>query len=177
MRILSIVLALLSLLGSARATTLQKMGLDEIARKSTVIVRARVLGSAGAVRGQDIYTFYQLQVVEDLRATGRRQVEVAVPGGAARGLRQIVSGAPRLNPGEEYVFFLWTSPSGLTQVIGLSQGLLSVQKDVAGNPVVARPPTSELMLDKNGRPVSDQAVWMQLTELRARIQSALSTGK
>ena len=177
MRIGSIALALMSLLNSAGATTLQKLGLDEIIQKSTAIVRVKALGSAGALRGQDIYTFYQLQVVEDFRGTGLRQIEVAVPGGTAGGLRQIVSGAPQLNPGQEYVLFLWTSPSGLTQVIGLSQGLFAVQRDAAGNPAVARPPTSELMLDKAGHPVSDQAVWMQLSELRARIQNTLPTGK
>ena len=166
-----------SMLGPARATTLQKLELDEIIRVSTAIVRAKVVGSAGAVRWQDIYTFYQLQVLEDFRSAGRRQVEVAVPGGAAQGQHQLVAGAPQLTPGEEYIFFLWTSPSGLTQVIGLSQGLFRVEPDADGNPVVGRGAVSDLMLDRSGRVVGDRAVSMRLTELRTRIRSVRLGGK
>jgi hypothetical protein len=189
MRIVSILAAFAGLLAPARATTLQQLGLDEIIRKSTAIVRAKVLGSAGRLRSQDIYTFYQLQVLEDFSAqdaaapshveksAGVRQMEVAVPGGSAGGLRQIVSGAPVLNAGDEYVFFLWTSPSGLTQVIGLSQGLFNVKQGEQGDPVVARRPTSELMLDKYGRAVDDQSVSMRLSELRGQVQRVLRAGK
>jgi hypothetical protein len=203
MRIVSILAAFAGLLAPARATTLQQLGLDEIIQKSTAIVRAKVLGSAGRLRGQDIYTFYQLQVLEDFsaqgaaapsheslappqrsvvrgsveRSAGVRQMEVAVPGGSAGGLRQIVSGAPVLNAGDEYVFFLWTSPSGLTQVIGLSQGLFSVKETGQGDPVLARRPTSELMLDKYGRAVDDQSVSMRLSELRGRVQRVLRADK
>jgi hypothetical protein len=177
MRILSIALALAGTLTPARATTLQKLGLDEIILKSTAIVRAKVLGSAGTMRGQDIYTCYQLQILEEFKSAGVRQMEVAVPGGSARGLRQIVAGAPVLNAGDEYVFFLWTSPSGLTQVIGLSQGLFNVERNAAGDSVVARRAATDLMLDKSGHVVSDQAVSMPLSELRARVQKTLSPGK
>jgi hypothetical protein len=177
MRILSILAAFIGLLAPARATTLQQLGLDEIIRKSTAIVRAKVLGSAGRLLGQDIYTYYQLQVLEDFRSANARQMEVAVPGGSAGGLRQIVSGAPVLNAGDEYVFFLWTSRSGLTQVIGLSQGLFSVKQGTQGDPVVARRPTSELMLDKYGHAVDDQSVSMRLSELRGQVQRVLQAGK
>jgi len=42
--------------------------------------------------------------------------------------------------------FLWTSKSGLTQVIGLSQGLFAVVPDSAGNSMVIRAAASEHML-------------------------------
>ena len=174
MWILSIALLLGATVSPARATTLQKLGLDEIIRKSTSIVRAKVVGSSASLHGQDIYTYYQLQVLEDFKPGGSPTREVAVPGGAARGLRQTVPGAPSLNAGDEYVFFLWTGPSGMTQVIGLTQGLLAVTQDASGEAVVERPATSELMLDKSGRPVSDQAVRMSISDLRARIQKTLA---
>jgi len=177
MRILSIALVLTGMLPPASATTLQRLGLDEIIKKSTSIVRAKVLGSAGALVGQDIYTYYQLQVLEDLKSAGVQRTEVAVPGGSARGLRQIVAGAPVLKTGDEYIFFLWTSPSGLTQVIGLSQGLFSVVQNAAGDVVVVRRAASELMLDKSGRVVSDQDVLMRLSDLRAEVQKTRSAGK
>jgi len=89
----------------------------------------------------------------------------------------VVAGAPSLNVGQEYVIFLWTSRSGLTQVIGLSQGLLSVKQTESGDAVLIRPAASDLMLDKNGHVVSDNTLMMQLSELRARIQRVLGVGK
>src|SRR5690242_13838712 len=126
MRTLSMLLAGLAMVSSSRATILQPLSLDDIIRQSTGIVRARVSGSYSASRGQDIFTFYQLQVLETLKGPSASQMDVATPGGAARGQRQKVAGAPSLLPGGEYVIFLWTSRSGLTQVIGLSQGLFRV---------------------------------------------------
>ena len=89
----------------------------------------------------------------------------------------MVAGAPQLTLGEEYIFFLLTSPSGLTQVIGLSQGLFRVEQDASGNTVVGRGAVSDLMLDRTGRVVGDQAVSMRLTELRTRIRGVRVSGK
>ena len=180
MRIVFNTLALVALVGvtsSARATTLQRLSTGEMIQESTAIVHVKVLGSRSALRNQDIYTYYQLQVIEEWKSTGAQQFEVAVPGGAADGIRQTVAGAPSLSPGGEYVMFLWTSRSGLTQVIGLSQGLFSVVEDAAGNTVLIRPAVSGLMLDKSGRVVSGQVVSMTLSSLRSQIQQVLGTGK
>ena len=97
------------------------------------------------------------------------------------GIRQSVSGAPELKPGQEYVLFLWTSRSGLTQVMGLSQGLFKVSEEGSGGgsaiAVVQRPAASELMLNRSGLPVDDHAVSMPLRDLRARVRSALASAK
>ncbi len=52
-----------------------------------------------------------------------------------------------LVPGQDYVFFLWTSKSGLTQVIGLSQGLFNVTTNAQGQVTVSRGAPSTTMLD------------------------------
>jgi hypothetical protein len=164
------------LVGSASASTLQQMSMEEMTRQSTAIVRAKVLASHAEARGRDIYTYYQLQVTENLKRAGSQNIEVAVPGGTAAGLRQRVGGAPELNAGGEYVFFLWTSRSGLTQIIGLSQGLFSVTQNAAGEPVLVRPATSEMMVDKSGHAITDQAVTISLTDLRSRIRHDTAGG-
>jgi len=173
MRRRSILLATLALAGLARATTLQQLSLDDMIRQSTAIVRAKVTGSYAALRGQNIYTYYHLQVLEAPKAAAAQELDVAVPGGALNGLREIVPGAPELAAGSEYVIFLWTGKSGLTQVIGLSQGLFRAQKDAAGQIQLSRPAEDELMLDKSGHPVSSQALGMAWSDLRARIQREL----
>ena len=163
------------------ATTLEQLTLDDMAQKSTAIVRARVTGSHAVTRGADIYTYFQLQVLETWKSSGQASTEVAVPGGVVDGIRQSVSGAPELKPGQEYVLFLWTSRSGLTQVIGLSQGVFKVSEEGSeggsGVAVVQRPAASELMLNRSGLPVDDHAVSMQLQDLRARVLQALASAK
>ena len=169
------------------ATTLQKLSLPEMARKSTAVVRARVMGSAGVLRGSDVYTVYKLDAVEVWKAPASGAPrEVAVPGGIAGGLRQPVDGAPALIEGREYVLFLWTSPTGLTQLIGLSQGLFDVRIADGAKPAVGRSPVdgkslwvwrspaSERMLDGQGRAVRDEAVSMKLTDLKTQVARALT---
>jgi hypothetical protein len=177
MRNRSILASLAVLAAPAWATTLQKLSLDDMIGQSTSIVRAKVTGSSTSMLGRDIYTYYQFQVLETLKAGPAQpssaqssSSSVAVPGGVARGLRQIAAGAPALSAGQEYVLFLWTSRSGLTQVIGLSQGLFTVMQNEAGDTVLVRPAASELMLDQAGKVVNDQGVTMKLTDLRTEIQ-------
>jgi hypothetical protein len=177
MRSLSRIATLVGFLAAAQATTLQQLSTDDMIRQSTAIVRVKVAAASTGVRGRDIYTYYQFQVLETLKASGSGPVQVAVPGGVAGGLREMVPGAPTLTAGQEYVIFLWTSKSGLTQVIGLSQGLFTVMQDAAGNPVLVRPAAPALMLDRTGNVVDDKAVTMKLSDLRAEVQKVLSSVK
>lgn len=167
--------AMVPLSAALSATTLQKLTLPEMAQKSTAVVRARVKTSAGVLRGADVYTVYQLEPVEIWKAPAAGAPRaVAVPGGVAGGLRQPVDGAPALVEGHEYVFFLWTSRTGLTQLIGLSQGLFDVRA-VGGVPTVWRGAASERMLDAGGQPVRDEAVSMKLAELKTQVAKALAS--
>lgn len=206
MRSLLITLSLASALAPVRGTTLERLPLGEMTQKSTAIVRAKVVGSSGVLRGADVYTVYQIEIVESWKgrppdaATVRglpesrrpdaitakglpegsgksNPAQVAVPGGVAGGLRQMVAGAPSLHVGEEYVMFLWTSRSGLTQLIGLSQGLFNVKRSAAGDAAAMRAAAGELMLDSSGRAVKDEAVSMKLSDLKAQVHRALSGEK
>jgi hypothetical protein len=156
-----------------QAATLQKMGLDEMAQKSTAIVRARVTGSYAAAHGSLIYTHYKVQVAERWKGDDAGTLDIVVPGGTAAGLRQSFPGAPRLAAGRDYVLFLWTGPSGLTHIMGLSQGLFDLKTDEKGELVASRAATGELIMDAAGRPVKDETVSLHLTELRARISRAV----
>lgn len=171
--------AVIGMTAQVSATTLAQLTLDEMIQKSSTIVRARVTGSrsgyVGANRGDDIYTYFQLQVLEDWK--GPAITEVAVPGGVADGIRQSVMGAPELKPGQEYVLFLWTSRSGITQVIGLSQGLFKLSPGTSTEIVAQRPSASELMVDRSGSPVQDRPVNIPLQDLKARVRQALGAAK
>ena len=173
MRVIAISVLLASVGIPAGATILQQLTLDSMARKSTSIVRARVTGSSQVARGGDVFTVYKFETLETLKA-GRTAPEVAVPGGVAGGIRQVVAGAPTLRPGREYVLFLWTSRAGLTQLMGMSQGLFSVERTASGDRQASREAAGEQMLDSAGRAVRDEPLSMPLTELKAKVSRALA---
>lgn len=160
----------------AHGATLQRLSLDDMIVKSTSIVHGQVTESHAAASGRIIYTHYTLAVTDSLKGSTARQIDVAVPGGTAGGFQQIFPGAPALSLGQDYVLFLWTGPSGLTQIIGLSQGLFSVVPDQQGQPMATRAASHELMLDKAGKRVEDQTLEMSLAALKGRVRLTLSGG-
>jgi hypothetical protein len=146
------IFALLAVAVCSEAATLQYLPMDEMVGKSSDIVRARVVSSSAAFRGPAtnagmIYTWYKLQVIERWKGGTSAQAQVAVPGGEVAGFRQTIAGAPVLETGKEYVLFIWTSPRGLPQIIGLTQGLFDLKSDSSGNLRAHRPAISETMLD------------------------------
>jgi hypothetical protein len=173
MRVVAISVFLATVGIPASATILQQLTLDEMARKSTSIVRARVTGSSEALRSGNVYTLYKFATLETLKP-GPPLQEVVVPGGVAGGIRQVVAGAPALRQGQEYVLFLWTSRSGLTQLMGMSQGLFSVEHTAAGDGQASRAMAGEQILDASGRPIRDTALSMPLAELKSRVSKALA---
>ena len=169
----SILLTGLVILANAGATTLQQLSLDDMIRQSTGIVRAKVAGVHSALRGQNIYTYYRLQILEAPKAVsgqGTGEIEVAVPGGTVDGMRQVAIGSPELATGSEYVVFLWTGKSGMTQIIGLSQGLFLAAKNAAGEIHLTRPAADDLMVDQHGHPVSAGSTELRWNDLRTRIR-------
>lgn len=160
-------LSCLTLLGGA---TLERLSLDEMIAKSTRIIRGKVTGSWAAFSGPVIYTHYAVLVSERLKGGSQATIEIVVPGGVANNLRQSFAGAPELNTGDEYVMLLWTGKDGATQIIGLTQGLFSVAKDAASDPLATRTASREQMVERStGQPVKDQTLVMRLSELRTRI--------
>jgi hypothetical protein len=155
-------------LSLAHAATLQQLSLDDMIQKSTAIVRGSVQLTGGAVHGRYIYTHYTVHVVEQWKGATATQIDFAVPGGTANGLTQSIPGAPSFTNGQEYVLYLWTSRSGLTQVIGLSQGLF-----VSSNGMVVRPAITDHMIDPHGAEASDPGMQMTLGDMRNRIVAVL----
>ena len=172
MRVVAIFVFLASVGSPARATILQRLTLEELVQKSTSIVRARVIGSRAVVRGGDVFTLYDFETLETWKSAAVAR-QVAVPGGVAGGMRQVVAGAPTLRTGRDYILFLWTSRSGVTQLTGMSQGLFSVERTSPGDVRASRPAAGELMLDAAGSAVRDEALSMSLRELKTEVSKAI----
>jgi len=169
-----------ALLGAARlqSATLEQLSLSDLVARSTAIVHGTVQGSYTAFSGPLIFTHYRVQVAERWKGAGGATIDVAVPGGVASGIRQTYSGAPQFQPGDECVMFLWTGKSGITQIMGFSQGVFVVAPDGSADPNATRNASHELMLDSSThQQVTDQPITMHLSALRALVTSALGAGQ
>lgn len=165
------------LLGGAAessAATLEQLSPERLISESTEIVRGKVTYCVATYRPPVIWTMCEVAVSERYKGVEAAKVMVAVPGGIAQslGIRQSYAGAPTLEREKEYLFFLWQGKSGMKQIMGLSQGLLSIVKDEKGNLIAYRGKTEERMLDASGREVTDTDFRMRLTEMRAKIAGA-----
>ncbi len=177
MRKLIILAVVAGCLASLSGSTLQRLSLNDMIQKSTMIVRGTVQPATSAVmRGSLIYTHYQLSVTTALKGAPGASVDVAVPGGLLNGTQQPVAGAPTLAVGQDYVLFLWTSNSGLTQVIGLSQGIFNVSTNAQGQLMVSRGAATSPMMNSSGQFVTDTNLQMPLAQLASTIQAALAGG-
>jgi hypothetical protein len=158
---------------ASRSATLEKLSIDEMTQKSTVIVRGKVNTCAGEQRGSVIYTRCKVSVTERWKGTAGAQLDFFVPGGTARGLTQVFTGTPNFAPGSDYVLFLWAGRSGNLQIIGLSQGAFDVK---ANGTAVKRAASGERMLNAAGEPIQDEGVEMSATALKQRVSRALASG-
>jgi hypothetical protein len=150
------------------AATLQQLSFDDLAQKSTAIVRAKVTSSYADFRGKEIFTHWKLQIVEQLKGGGT--VEVMSPGGNARGYHESVPGAPQLVVGKEYLLFLWTSKSGATYFTGWGQGVFELSRNNAGNVIATRAVLGENIVEAGTwRTLKDEGLQKPYAELAARI--------
>jgi hypothetical protein len=157
----------------AAGATLERLTLEEMAARSTAIIRGRALSSSAAFVGSTIYTRTRFQVLERWKGPEASEVEVYAPGGTVGPLTQRYSGVPRFQSGQELVLFLWTGRSGRTQVIGFTQGVFEVSRSSSGEAEVIRAPSGETLISPDtGAPVADEPVVMPLRQLVARIRMA-----
>ena len=159
--------------------TLERLSLNDMTNRSTAIVRARAVSSSPVLIGSTIYTKTRFQVLERWKGPEGATVDVTEPGGASGQMSQNFPGVPRFSPGQELLLFLWTGPSGRTQVIGLSQGVFEVTRSAAtGEVEVSRQPSGERMVAPGtGAPVEEEAITMPLPKMVWRIQQAMERNR
>ena len=173
MRPLTICVLLAVAVATSRATTLQQLSLDDMTLKSTAIVRGKVQQTDSILRGSIVYTGYRVQVSEQWKGSQTAQIDFVVLGGAAKGIHQSYSGAPALTSGQEYILFLWTSRSGLTQIIGLSQGAFNLNPVSSGDAMVTRFASTERVVDQAGNDAASVNFQMRLGDMRSQVAHTL----
>jgi hypothetical protein len=165
-----VALCLALCLAPAWGATLQLLSLNDLIAKSTTIVQAQVTGSSAAYTGAVIYTHYKVSVVAQWKGAAQSTIDVMVPGGTVKGVRQTYPGVPQLVAGQQYVLFLWTSSKGAIYPMGFTQGVFNLLQDASGNITVAQMPTTETILAPGtGQAVRSQPISIPLAQLIAAI--------
>ena len=130
-------------------------------------------GDFGRVAGSDQFASEAATVLRIFFAGEHRGEFGADPVGLA-GAGERFGGVPRLDPGGEYLLFLWRGPSGITQITGLSQGLMEIQDGPAGDRIAIREPSPDLLIaPRIGVAVKDLGLRMRVDEVILRIHAIL----
>lgn len=170
--VIAALLGMLVLEVQAPATTIERLTVDEMIAKSTLIVRGKAAAGEGVRRSGIIYTDYVFRVEETIKGSAPVTLRLTVPGGSVRGASQMFAGTPRLDPGRDYVVFVWTSRSGVHHIIGLSQGLFDAQINSAGEWVLRRGPAAAHVIDREGKEIADQPLELNWSEVKRRVRGA-----
>jgi hypothetical protein len=165
------VVVLLSALAAAlpaRASQAVAASVEDLARASPLVLRARVarVSARWSEDHRRIFTYVDLEPASAWRGSASGPVTVLVPGGEVGPVGQRVDGAPAFAPGEEVVVFLHRAEAGTHRVTGMAQGKFAVEGGVA------RLDVSHLTLvPARIRPGERRAEAMPLAELEARVRS------
>ncbi len=114
--------------------------LDRFAEQSDVIVRGIVSSKEPKWVGRAIYTYYDLVVQETIQGQAQGAITVAVLGGAIGNIGLAVPGAPKLQVGDEIVFFGQSfegQPS--FKPVGLGAGVVLVTPGSSGSAATVAP--------------------------------------
>jgi len=153
--------ALGALLGAqvATATTVQKLTLHDLAKRSAGIAVARVEDAMSSwdAGHKEIYTFYTLRVLESVKGgQGQTTITLRQLGGVVDNIASIVPGMPDFRKGEEVVVFLTEKDrAGYPWVMGLQQGKYTISTDRHGVKMVRNDLSgTELVSETGGRVTS-----------------------
>jgi hypothetical protein len=119
----------------AAATTVEKMSLRDLAKKSDAIVLAKVEdASARYDANKEIYTYITLRVLEPVKGPKKdATITIRQLGGTVGDIASVVPGTPSFKSGEEVVVFLTKNDrAGYPWVMGLQQGKYNVSTDEKG---------------------------------------------
>ncbi len=128
--------ALLVCAGLLKATTVQRLGLEDLTRKAHHIVAGKVRNSKTfwSPNGKLILTSYTIDVADNIKGQPPRTLELTTIGGKIGDLELHVAGMPSFAKGEEIVVFTEQS-AGYEVVLGATQGKFTVENGEVFNDV------------------------------------------
>ena len=181
-RFLVVAIAALALVGAqvAFATTVQKLSLQELTKKSNSIVMARVEDASASwdAAHKEIYTYITLRVLQGVKGNkAETTITLRQIGGTVDNIASIVPGMPSFRKGEEVVVFLTQKDAaGYPWVMGLQQGKYSIATGKDGVKTVRNDLAgTELLTKSGGRVEATTAPDMPLNAFLDGIKTSLDT--
>src|SRR5215471_17094863 len=168
-KILGVCLLIALYLGAGQvcqATTVQRLGLEDLVKKANRIVVGKVSNGRTywSADRKLILTNYTIQIDENIKGQASKTIEVTTVGGKIGDVELYVSGMPAFENGENAVVFVEQSGAYQT-VVGLGQGKFTVTNGEVSNNV------SDLSFP-DGRP--GKALRMPLQNFKGQIRSLLT---
>lgn len=115
---------------AARATSLARMSIAELAQSSHKIVLATCTGNSVIWQEGEIWTIATFDVNATWKGIAFAQIQVRLLGGSLGNITSAVSGVPRFQRGEQVVLFLQHTPLGDYGVVSWMQGTFRVHHSV-----------------------------------------------
>lgn len=162
----------------ASATTIIPMTVEQLADKSTQVVRARAMQSWSEWNPQHtiIYTYTKFQVVKSFKGSPEQTITVKQLGGRVDNTVQKVSGVRQFTGGEENFLFLQPSQDndGTMIVTGLVQGNFRLYRTSAGQVAASNGvPEVSAVQAGTGAVSTYRGSTVTVDQLESRIQKAM----
>lgn len=141
----------------AAATTLIRMGLDELVASNQTIVLGKVVGTR-SYWNEDrsfILTDIRVRAKEVLKGNpGKRNFTVTIMGGKVGDVTTLIVAGPELQIGSEYLLFVnredLPGASQVATVRDLCQGIFDIVPDPSGTVAISQAARHPLLADKSG---------------------------
>ena len=162
--------------GTAHATTLARLTLDQLSASADAVARLRCESSESRWQGGEIWTVVRFSVIESLKGDLPSQVTVRVPGGRIGHIAATIEGTPKFVPGSQAVVFLQRiSPDGFS-VAGWVEGTFRIALDpVSGRETVTQDSSSFAVFDSVTRTFRSEGIRrMPMEQFNARLASAIA---
>ena len=175
----AILLLLLASPVVSEAATVESMTLDQMAKRAEAIFIGKVVGSRADFNAQRnrIYTYVTLEVERYLKGGGgEREMTIRLWGGQVGPYTSYVPGTPQFIDGEEVLLFCSGSRARVPTLLGLSLGKFTITQDDVGERILKRDISGLVLANyrTDSRPVGTPPTRYRLSEVEARIQSALA---
>jgi len=155
--VVAIAAVALAVAQAAFATSVLKLSLLELTKKSDSIVMARVDDAVSSwdAAHKEIYTYITLNVLQPMKGNkGATTITLRQLGGTVGNIASVVPGMPSFRKGEEVVVFLTQKDAaGYPWVMGLQQGKYTVTTGKDGVKMVRNDLAGTELLSLNGKHV------------------------
>lgn len=168
-------IALLACYG-VNATSLARMSVEQMARASAIIVRAKCLSSEVRREEGEIWTFTAFQTEETWKGEAPARITVRLLGGRLGEITSHVSGVPQFRTGEDVALFLQRAPRGNFSVVSWEQGTFRIHGGSQGGELMVTQDTAAMpVFDPATRQFEVAGIRrMPLREFRRQVNKAVA---